>query len=81
MIIPRGIAKVSLRNMSALSWVEEEILCDVEIMMACFTKRSCRVRLTVLEDKNDYVKGENLGNINTTLTDGLLKIIADSVQV
>ena len=78
MKIPGAKTYVNLRDYTASTWVETPVLCDVEIMMACFTKETCRIRVTVLENKAGYEKGEKRGNIDTALTEDLLRIIRRS---
>ena len=79
MKIPKGIIRVDLRDYSATTWVETDVLCEVEVMMACFTKGTCRIRVTVLEDKGGYEKGEKRGNIDTALTPAILDLIYPGV--
>lgn len=74
--IPRGVIKVNLRDRTVVDcWAEVSVLCDVEVMMVCFTKESCRIRGTVMENKGGYTKGEKVGNIDTGVQEGILKLI------
>lgn len=80
MHIPKGVAFVSLRDYTKEGWVEERVLCEIEVMMVCFTKMNCRIRITALEDKAGYSKGEKRGNLDTTLTDGILTVVYNGIR-
>ena len=80
MHIPKGVASVSLRDYTKEGWVEERVLCEIEVMMVCFTKMNCRIRITALEDKVGYSKGEKRGNLDTTLTDSILYVVYNAVR-
>lgn len=79
MHIPKGVAFVSLRDYTKEGWVEERVLCEIEVMMVCFTKMTCRIRVTTLEEKAGYSKGEKHGNLDTTLTDSILDVVYNGI--
>lgn len=75
--IPVGVANVPLRDMEADTWVEKEIPCFVEVMMTCFTKNTCRIRITPVESWGGWDKGDTYGNIDATMTPSIMKLIAN----
>ena len=80
MHIPKGITRIKLRDYRENTWVEEPVLCEIEVMMACFTKMNCRIRIKVLEEKAGYAEGEKRGNLDTELTSGILDIIYNGLH-
>lgn len=80
MIIPKGVAFLELRDYEADGWVEDEVLCEIEVTMVCFSKQSCRLRFTPLEDKFGYKKGVIYKNKDLTLTDNILGVIFEGLK-
>ena len=76
MDLPTGVASLPFRVYDGDGSGRTVVLpCRVEIMMACFTQETCRVRGTLLASAGPYTEGDEFRNKDTGLTLELIDII------
>lgn len=56
------------------------IPCEIEVMMVSFTTGKCRIRGSFSKSVGPYVEGERFGNMDTFLTDEILRVIKRSLM-